>query len=356
MNSNFIDNLPRVPVSCFWKITTACNLRCIHCEGRAGTRSPDELSTNEAFALARSLKTAGCEKVILTGGEPLVRKDWPLLTQCLADLGMIPTIVTNGILVDDDMILKLTDSGVDSISISLDGNREVHDDIRVSPGNNSTSSYDSAVRAIELACNSRLRTAVITQIHRRNLDDLQRMYGQIADLGVDIWQVQICMPLGRLLDLRHEYMIEPSDIPALTAMLSRFVKDGRVAMAVADNIGYYDEHEPILRGSVTGHHSFWTGCKAGLRAAGISANGDVKGCPSHPDSFTVGNIRHMPFEKIWENRALFPYNTEWREELLEGECAICPFRRMCRAGCTTMAYSMTGTIYNNPFCAQRVRH
>ena len=45
----------------------------------------------------------------------------------------------------------------------------------------------------------------------------------------------------------------------------------------------------------------------------------------------------------------------WNEELLEGECAACTFRKVCRAGCTSMAYAVTGTIYDNPYCLQRAR-
>ncbi len=354
MTTNLVNILPRIPIYCFWEITDACNLRCIHCEADAGVRSPDELSTDEAFSLIDSLKKAGCENVMLTGGEPLVRKDWPRLARRLADLELNPTIITNGILVDENMISRMIDSGVTAVSVSLDGDREVHDSIRVAPRPTTVSSYDRAIHAIEISCASELKTAVITQIHKRNIDDLPRMHEQMIALGVDMWQVQICMPLGRLLKLKHEYLIDPSDIPALTRTLAGFVEDGGVNLAVADNIGYYDEYEPILRGSLQDRHSFWTGCKAGCRVVAICADGEIKGCPSHPRSFAVGNIRQTPFAEIWKDSSRFSYNTEWREDLLEGECAKCPFRRLCRAGCTSMAFSVTGTIYDNPFCVQRV--
>jgi len=67
----------------------------------------------------------------------------------------------------------------------------------------------------------------------------------------------------------------------------------------------------------------------------------------------VGNVRREPFAEIWNDADRFSYNTKWREELLEGRCAQCAFRRLCRAGCRTMAFAVTGTIYDNPFCIQR---
>ena len=72
---NLASWVDRVPVSCFWEITDACNLRCIHCEADAGLAARDELDTDEALGLADSLAALGCRHVCLTGGEPLVRPD-----------------------------------------------------------------------------------------------------------------------------------------------------------------------------------------------------------------------------------------------------------------------------------------
>jgi len=349
----FADLVPRVPATCFFEITDACNLRCVHCEADAGTRCPDELTTAEALDLIDALAAAGTTRLMLTGGEPLLRADWPVIARRAADLGVAPTIITNGLLADGDAISRMVDAGVTGMSVSLDGDERVHDSIRVGPGGRPSGCYRAAVGAIERGVESVLRVGVITQIHRRNLDDLERMYAQIADLGADVWQVQICMPLGRLLSLKEEYLVEVRDLPRLSETLTRLIALGRVPIAVADNIGYYDRNEPALRGSVGGVRSFWTGCKAGLRVVGICADGTVKGCPSHPRAFAAGDIRREPFDVIWSDAARFAYNTRFREDLLEGECARCPYRHLCRAGCTTMAYAVTGTIYDNPFCLQR---
>ena len=352
---NLAAMLPREPATCFWEITDACNLRCIHCEADSGKRSPHELTTDEAMRLAGDLARSGCKSVMLTGGEPLVRKDWPLLARHLAELEMEVTVITNGVLVDAAMVSRLVEAGVSSASVSLDGDREVHDTIRQWPGRDRGSVYDAAVNALELLAASPLRSAVITQVHKRNLHDLERIYEQVASLGVDAWQVQIAMPLGRLLDIRYQYLLEPAQMPDLVDRLAALVADGRVPVGVADNIGYYSRNEPRLRGALAGVQSFWVGCMAGVRLVAIRANGDVKGCPSHPEQFVVGNVRETPFDEIWHDPGNFAYNTDWDEGLLEGQCARCEYRRVCRAGCTTMAFAVTGTIYDNPFCVQQAR-
>ena len=344
--------VPRVPRTCVWDITTACNLRCLHCELEAGERDAGELSLPRMLELAGELARAGCENVSLTGGEPLLRRDWPGLARRLADLGIKVKIVTNGILVDQATADRMAEAGVMGASVSLDGLREAHDALRV-PAAPMGSRFDAALRAIETLVRSPLRTAVITQIHRRNIDDLDSMYDLLATLGVDAWQVQLAFPLGRLLRSAMDLLIDPSRLPWLHDKLAAFVRDGRVPLVVADNIGYYARQEPVLRRGTGGMSSFWMGCMAGCLAVSICSNGDVKGCPSHPRSFVVGNVLAEPFSAIWADESRFAYNTRWQEELLEGKCAACSFRRICRAGCTTMAWAVTGTIYDNPFCVQR---
>ena len=358
MSTNLASKIPRDPQFCFWEITDACNLRCIHCEADAGQRARDELSTDEALALSDALADLGCRSVNLTGGEPFLRRDWPRIARRLADQDVAVTMITNGLPVDGDHIDQMVDAGVRAVSVSLDGDREVHDIIRAAPRKGAPSRYDAAISALAQLCASPLKTAVITQVHRHNLDDLPRMYAQLDGMGVDAWQVQIAMPLGRLWRIRFDYLVEPRQLPGLVSTLATMVREtrddaARMRIAVADNIGYYGRHEPTIRGSMLGRETFWVGCLAGCRVLALCSNGDVKGCPSHPREFIVGSTRQTPLAEIWADAGRFSYNTAFDETKLEGGCADCAYRRVCRAGCTSMAYGATGTVYDNPFCLQR---
>jgi MoaA/NifB/PqqE/SkfB family radical SAM enzyme len=239
---------PRAPASCFWDITDACNLRCLHCEAEAGRAAPDELSADEIARVARDLAAAGCREVFLTGGEPLVRPDWHVIARRIREIGMRVTVITNGLLANAANIRRMIDAGATGISVSIDGTREVHDEIRVSAGPRSDSRYDLAVSAVRLAVASPLRVGVITQIHRRNIGELRQMYEQMVSLGIDVWQVQICMPLGRMRPRAADYVLEPAQIDDLQQQLAELIDEGRLHVAVGDNIGYYGRHEPTLRG------------------------------------------------------------------------------------------------------------
>ncbi|MDD5308256.1 MAG: radical SAM protein [Deltaproteobacteria bacterium] len=354
MTTGLPEILPRVPVTCFFEITDACNLRCVHCWAAAGERAPDELGTDEALDAIAQVATAGCRTLRLTGGEPLTRPDWPLLARRASDLGLEVSIITNGTLVDEAVVSRMCEAGVANVRVSLDGEKDVHDAIRVPAHSGLGSVHDRAIRALMLARAAGLKTAVITQIHKRNLTSLAAIHDTVAATGADEWQVQIAMPMGRMLLLRYEYLIEPRDLPRLEADLAALADRGAMRIAVTDNIGYYGRLEPRIRGARSGKPIFFAGCTAGCRVVAIRSNGEVKGCPSHPAPFVVGSLRVERFADIWGDRSRFAYNTAFEAENLQGGCRECTFRRVCRAGCRSMAFAVTGTIYDNPFCMQRV--
>ena len=216
--------LARIPEHCFWEITDACNLRCVHCEADAGRASPDELSTREALRLVDELADAGCKRVCLTGGEPLVRPDWPALARRFVERGVEVTVVSNGLKVDDRAVQTMRAVGVSGVSISVDGRQAVHDAIRVRPRPRADSVYDRALAAIVRGKRAGLKVAVITQVHRQSIDDLDLLHDLFATLEVDVWQLQLCMPLGRMARLREQYLLEPRQLPELVHKIERFIR------------------------------------------------------------------------------------------------------------------------------------
>ncbi len=342
----------RVPAYAFFEITEACNLRCRHCEADAGRVDPAQLTTDEALDVAAQLAAAGCRQVNLTGGEPLVRGDWERIARRFADLGVEVTLATNGTLLDEVTIERLLAAGVRNVAVSLDGDRERHDALRSAPGA-SGSPFDRAVKALSLLAASPLRTAIVTVVHRGNVEALPAVHALAKELGAEIWQVQLAVPIGRFAPMRDTHVLSAAEIPELERRLAALIAAGGVRVMVGDNIGYYGPHEVALRSAPGGPQAFFTGCNAGLRVVGIRSNGDVKGCPSHPASLAVGNLRDETFAEIWKDSPRFAYNTAFREIDLLGGCRTCAFRRVCRAGCTTMAYALTGTVYDNPLCRQR---
>ena len=99
-----------------------CNLRCTYCMPEAGVQlSPRShlMTYEEIYSIAKTFVEHGVTKIRLTGGEPLIRKDIPIILEKLASLPVALSITSNAVIIDKFIdTLKL--HGVNSINVSLD--------------------------------------------------------------------------------------------------------------------------------------------------------------------------------------------------------------------------------------------
>jgi radical SAM protein with 4Fe4S-binding SPASM domain len=137
--------------------------------------------------------------------------------------------------------------------------------------------------------------------------------------------------------------------------LVRLGHERRLRLIVHNTIGYLGPQEPLLRRSGTaGRRGFWQGCGCGRTSVGISPQGDIKGCANQVTApFIVGNVRSERLATIWQDRERW----HWLDPTLEqmrGDCARCALNRVCGAGCTALAYSASGELFDNPYCLRRI--
>ena len=118
------------PVTAVWEVTMACNMRCKYCGFFYYAEAlPDELTTEEALDVIDQMSSLGLRWITLSGGEPLTRRDLPQLVSRLVERKIAVNIITNGWLLESQA-RSLCESGVSTVAVSLDGPREIHDDIR----------------------------------------------------------------------------------------------------------------------------------------------------------------------------------------------------------------------------------
>src|SRR5215469_1454343 len=131
----------------FLHVTKGCNLRCRYCYFSANRPLPDEMTATDFEQLWPDLVALRPRKIVVTGGEPLLRPDIMRLLSSLkseiAGKGITRSLNTNGLLVTTDVARRLVGL-VDQIRVSLDGPAEPNDALRGS------GSFDAAIRA--LAC------------------------------------------------------------------------------------------------------------------------------------------------------------------------------------------------------------
>jgi GTP 3',8-cyclase len=105
-------------------VTDKCNFRCRYCmpaEGLEWLRRDEILSFEELARVVRLLASMGVEEVRLTGGEPLARRDLPVLVSMLAEIAGVTdlSLTTNGVLLDR-FAGPLVDAGLSRLNVSLD--------------------------------------------------------------------------------------------------------------------------------------------------------------------------------------------------------------------------------------------
>ena len=339
--------VPR-PRRVLWEITWRCDLRCPHCLVTGGPPGQDELSPAEALAVVPQLAELGARVVTLTGGEPLLRGDWPRLTRAVVEAGMVARLSTNGHRVDDAVVARLLELGVEGVVVSVDGLRATHDRLRAGRG---ASSFDRVIACLDRLAATSIRTSVITTVGRDNLDELPALHRLLKAHRVRTWQVQLAFAQGRA--AAGFELLPPDELPRLADFLRVAVRDDELPPRVHNSIGWMSADEPLLRPS--GYRRgprFWPGCRCGLDSLALEPDGGVKGCASQVGApFVVGNLRDEPLRAIWEDRDRWHW-LQPRE--LEGACADCGLGHLCGAGCTALALASSGSMGDNPYCLRRM--
>lgn len=334
----------KAPKFCVWELTLACNAKCIHCGSTAGKARGDELTTAEALELVGELAASGCYSVTLSGGEPLVRRDWPEIAAAIREGGMRLEMITNGLAVEAQAD-AVAAAGFFAVTMSVDGTESVHDRLRGTPGG-----LKRLLRGAASLKERGVRLGACTQVNRLNLPVMDEIHAMLRENGFDGWQIQLTMPMGLASAGDEGICIAPEQLPELEPKILEYQRDPEFFCQASDNVGYMNRHEPRLRSGTGRDGAFFNGCHAGLSVVGITSDGRVRGCLSLPPDFDEGSVRERPFGEIWYDPSAFAWNRSPGAKKLGGECAKCPFGKICRAGCTCMAHASTGATGHNPYC------
>lgn len=185
----------------FLELTLRCNERCLHCGSRCGEhdRVP-ELSLEQYRQILDDVKRDfGAEQLELdiTGGEPLLRRDFFDIMGYAHSLGFRWGMTSNATLIDDGVARRLRECGMKTISVSIDGLEATHDALRGMKG-----AYAGAMRGIQALIRQGGFQAVqvTTVVNHRNFGELSALFDIFRDMDIDSWRVINIEPIGRALD------------------------------------------------------------------------------------------------------------------------------------------------------------
>ena len=381
-----------------WNLTYRCNLACEHCYLDAGGAPQvgtdnfadrSELGTDECFRVIDDIAAFAPECLtILTGGEPLLRRDILEIVQRAAARGLWVVIGTNGVSITANLAKRLSEAGARGLSLSLDAlDPDRHDRFR-----NVRGAWRNTVEGAAILHQAGLPFIVQTTAGSHNIEELEA----IADFAYDrlaarVWNLYFLVPTGRGQFVSD---ISPPQYDAVLASLYRIQTKyaGRMLVnakcaphyikTILENAnGLPDEPEGSpaeqgLRGHGGGTGALAApgrgdgrsdsipdaespglsrirtysggagGCPAGTHYMGIRPNGDVTPCPYLP--VFAGTLRNSRLADLWTSSELF--TDIRRRSSLGGRCGECEMNGHC-GGCRARAYGMTGDLMaEDPLC------
>jgi AdoMet-dependent heme synthase len=337
-----------------WNLTYRCNLACEHCYLDAGgtplvstTNFADrsELGTEECYDVIDQIAEFAPECVtILTGGEPLLRRDIIDIVRRAAERGLWVVVGTNGVRITENVAQRLADAGARGLSLSLDAlDPERHDRFRMVRG-----AWQNTVDGAGILNRTGLPFIVQTTAGAHNLGELDA----IADfaherLAAKVWNLYFLVPTGRGQFVSD---ITPAQYDEVLASLyriqrkysGRMLVNAKCAPHYIKTVLEQDDAEARIRVYSGGAG----GCPAGTHYMGIRPNGDVTPCPYLP--VFAGNLRKASLTDLWTSSELF---TGIRARTaLGGRCGDCEMNAHC-GGCRARAYGMTGDLMaEDPLC------
>lgn len=168
-------------------VTERCNSRCRHCGyGGSALSQAMEMPTETILGLISEAAAMGCDRIILSGGEPMLRNDIVELFRHTCSLGIDSTcaLCTNGSLIDREKAVQLASANPSGrVVLSLDGHtEELHDAIRGFPG--SFRRVLAAVDYLKEAFGNTGHIGINTVINSDNVAQAERIIDVVAGLGI----------------------------------------------------------------------------------------------------------------------------------------------------------------------------
>ena len=335
-----------------WNITRLCNLKCTHCYLPAGFVDTNEFP--EGYYRDSELTQSQCFRVIdeiaeinsnvlliLTGGEPLLRPDILEISDYAARTGFLVVMGTNGVLLNDETVQRMSDHGVAGAGISLDAVDPVnHDKFRGMDG-----AWEGTMNGVEALKRANLDFLVQTSVTRWNYDEIPQIVDFAYELGAKVFNLYFLVRTGRGKTVMD---ITPAQYETMLSTLFELQAKYRGKMLVAAKCAphykrvIYEQQSdsPFLQAYPSGT------CPCGIYYCRITPEGDLTPCPYMPVS--VGNLKTDSFATLWNQSKVFQ---ELRDrKSLEGKCGACEFRDVC-GGCRARAYAATDNyLAEDPSC------
>lgn len=339
-----------------WSVTGNCNLRCKHCYISSGDNCYGEPSEERCYEVIEQCKKANVNMVALTGGEPLVRKDfWKIVDRLLENHIKILQVFTNTIAVTPEFMDEFDKRKIDPnyFMVSFDGVGH-HDWLRGVNG-----AEKKTIEAIKLIKNREYAVYVTMALHMGNIDSLTETYELMKRLGTEHFKAVPIIDTGSWRSHRHEDANYNKIFDTYLELIKKYFSD-HMPMDLSlggffDGCGVLKKHIiPFISGCCSCERDSASLCETAMIAPYLLPDGRVLPCIAMsgsemediaPNIFDEG----QSLEKALSDSPVDTYTKYTYKDLFEhnAECASCEYRYVCK-GCRANALANGGYFEKDP--------
>ena len=341
-----------------WNLIRRCNLTCKHCYSISGdTDFPGELSTAQVFGVMDDLKAFRVPVLILSGGEPLMRRDIFEISTRAKTMGFYVGLSSNGTLVDAERADRIRDIGYDYVGISLDGIGATHDRFRRKEG-----SYEAALGGLRLLRDRGVKVGVRFTMTEDNAAELPALLDLVEREGFPKFYLSHLVYAGRGNKNRGDDATWAATRAAMDSVIARawdWVRAGRDIEIVTGNndsdavylLHWAGREAPEAVPHLRARLAQWGGNSSGVNIANIDNLGNV-----HPDTMwwhhNLGNVKERSFSAIWTDLSdPIMAGLKRRPRAIGGRCGACAFFDVCGGNTRVRAMRITGDAWaEDPGC------
>jgi len=364
------------PNQCYLELTRKCNLRCIHCFANASPNEiTNEMSIEQVKEIYKQISELGVIYVNISGGEPLLNKDFFQIIEFAAKQPYNTCILTNGTLWDRNSIKRLSEvdpERVILIQVSLDGKYEIMKEQRLV----TRQEFDNILASINSFKNLGFTVGCLHVVDSVTVDtSLDTIHYLLSEIQIDVVQVVPLFPSGRAAENRvilDKFWDKWAELIVEVTKIKKFSLWGENSPKF--NIGFFTLFELVIPLDKAGMHDdifnvweldvsskkgFWKNtqrdffCESGRSELAISANLELFPCvASLRTEFIAGDLSKNSLNELWLNSEMLHwFRNSLNKVILKEPCASCSYKDICGGGCRISALEITGDRYSpDPRC------
>jgi PqqA peptide cyclase len=330
------------PLSLLCELTYRCNLQCPYCYNPLNLRAyRDELSTDRWCAVFSDAAELGVVQAHFSGGEPTLRSDLVTLVGAASQLGLYTNLITQGTFLDDSLLDRLLECGLDHIQISIQApGRQLADRVA------GATVHEKKVDALRRVRERDVALTLNCVLHRGNHDSIGDLIAFAERLGIARLELANVQFYGWAFRNRAALMPTLEQVlhgeAVVGAARERLRGRMEIVYVLPDYFGEFPK--PCMNG--------W-----GSQFMTVTPNGDVLPCPAAAaiTGLEFENVRHRALGDIWRNSDAFARyrGTGWMPE----PCRSCERREIDWGGCRCQAFLLTGDASRtDPACSFSADH